>query len=154
MHHGGLHEDDIAGKAYDRRLMRRFTVYLRPHLRTIIYVLLLLPPLAGAKLVQPYIVKIAIDSHIVTGNLTGLPTLALLFLALILGAGGLWIAERTLFHRPPSDAKAPLVYGEFQGGDLDASIAAAAILVLAAFAVLAAVRFVRWGRALDLRNVA
>ena len=41
MHHGGLHEDDIAGKAYDRRLMRRFTVYLRPHLRTIIYVLLL-----------------------------------------------------------------------------------------------------------------
>jgi molybdate transport system permease protein len=46
-----------------------------------------------------------------------------------------------------------VVYGEFQGGDLDASIAAAAILVLAAFGVLAAVRLLHWGRALDLRNI-
>ena len=46
-----------------------------------------------------------------------------------------------------------VVYSEFQGGDLDASIAAAAILVLAAFGVLIAVRLLRWGRALDLRVV-
>lgn len=44
-----------------------------------------------------------------------------------------------------------VVYGEFGAGDLDASIAAAAILVLAAFGVLIAVRVLRWGRALDLR---
>jgi molybdate transport system permease protein len=44
-----------------------------------------------------------------------------------------------------------VVYGEFQGGDLEASIAAAAILVLAAFGVLVAVRLLHWGRALDLR---
>ncbi len=44
-----------------------------------------------------------------------------------------------------------VVYAEFQGGDLDASIAAAAILVLAAFGVLVAVRVFRWGRALDVR---
>jgi molybdate transport system permease protein len=44
-----------------------------------------------------------------------------------------------------------VVYGEFQSGDVDASVAAAAILVLAAFAVLVAVRGLRWGRALDLR---
>ena len=47
-----------------------------------------------------------------------------------------------------------VVYGEFQGGDLDGSIAAAAILVLAAFGVLVAVRILRWGRALDLRSLA
>lgn len=47
-----------------------------------------------------------------------------------------------------------VVYGEFQGGDLDASIAAAAILVLAAFGVLVAVRVLHWGRALDLRSLA
>jgi molybdate transport system permease protein len=47
-----------------------------------------------------------------------------------------------------------VVYGEFQGGDLDASIAAAAILVLAAFGVLVAVRFFRWGRVLDGRGLA
>ena len=46
-----------------------------------------------------------------------------------------------------------VVYGEFQGGDLDASIAAAAILVLAAFGVLVAVRVLHWGRALDLRTL-
>jgi molybdate transport system permease protein len=45
-----------------------------------------------------------------------------------------------------------VVYGEFQAGDVDGSVAAAAILVLAAFAVLLAVRGLRWGRALDLRG--
>ena len=46
-----------------------------------------------------------------------------------------------------------VVYGEFQAGHLDASIAAAAILVLAAFGVLVAVRGLRWGRALDTRGL-
>jgi molybdate transport system permease protein len=45
-----------------------------------------------------------------------------------------------------------VVYGEFAAGDLDASLAAAAILVLAALGVLVAVRVFRWGRALDLRT--
>jgi molybdate transport system permease protein len=44
-----------------------------------------------------------------------------------------------------------VVYSRFQAGDLDASIAAAAILVVAAFGVLIAVRFLRWGRLLDTR---
>ena len=43
-----------------------------------------------------------------------------------------------------------LVYGEFGGGDLDAAIAAAAVLVLAAGGVLIAVRGLHWGRALDM----
>jgi molybdate transport system permease protein len=47
-----------------------------------------------------------------------------------------------------------VVYGEFQAGDLDASIAAAAILVLAAFGVLVAVRAFHWGRVLDVRGIA
>jgi molybdate transport system permease protein len=46
-----------------------------------------------------------------------------------------------------------VVYSEFQGGDLDQSIAAAAILVLAAFGVLLAVRVFHWGRVLDVRGV-
>ena len=46
-----------------------------------------------------------------------------------------------------------VVYGEFQAGDLNASIAAAAILVLAAFGVLIAVRVLRWGRVFDTRGV-
>ena len=46
-----------------------------------------------------------------------------------------------------------LVYSEFNGGDLDASIAAAAILVLAASGVLVAVRVFHWGRMLDARGL-
>jgi molybdate transport system permease protein len=42
-----------------------------------------------------------------------------------------------------------VVYSEFQAGDLDASVAAAAILVLAAMGVLFAVRVFHWGRVLD-----
>ena len=46
-----------------------------------------------------------------------------------------------------------VVYAEFQGGDLDAAIAAASILVLAAFGVLVAVRILHFGRILDVRAV-
>ena len=45
-----------------------------------------------------------------------------------------------------------VVYSQFQGGDLDGSIAAATILVLAAFGVLVAVRVLHWGRINELRS--
>jgi molybdate transport system permease protein len=45
-----------------------------------------------------------------------------------------------------------VVYSQFGGGDLDASVAAAAILVIAAFGVLISVRVLRWGHALDVRG--
>jgi molybdate transport system permease protein len=44
-----------------------------------------------------------------------------------------------------------LVYGQFQSSNLDAAIAAAAVLVLAAVAALAAVRGLSWSRLLDAR---
>jgi molybdate transport system permease protein len=46
-----------------------------------------------------------------------------------------------------------VVYAEFQAGDLDAAVAAAAILVLAALGVLLAVRGFGWRRALDVRSI-
>lgn len=46
-----------------------------------------------------------------------------------------------------------VVYSEFQGGDLDSSIAASTILVLAALGVLIAVRVLRWGRFDELRSL-
>jgi len=84
MHFGGLYEDEIIGKAYDRRLMGRFLRYLRPYRGMVIVTLLLLPPTAAAKLAQPYLIKIAIDNHIVAGRMEGLPLIALAYLLLIL----------------------------------------------------------------------
>lgn len=46
-----------------------------------------------------------------------------------------------------------VVYGEFQGGDVDASVAAAAILVIAAFAVLLAARLFRSRRVMDVAGL-
>ena len=84
MHFGGLYEDEIIGKAYDRRLMARFIRYLAPYKWMALCSLLLLPPLAAAKIAQPYLLKIAIDSHIVKGQMEGLPLLAFYFFLLLL----------------------------------------------------------------------
>lgn len=46
-----------------------------------------------------------------------------------------------------------VVYAEFQAGSLDASIAAAAILVVAALGVLIAVRVLHWSWAFDMRSI-
>jgi molybdate transport system permease protein len=65
------------------------------------------------------------------------------FGATIMFAGNLPGVTRTL----------PLVvYSEFQAGDLESSIAAAAVLILAAFGVIFAVRAIGWRRPLDPRQ--
>jgi ATP-binding cassette subfamily B multidrug efflux pump len=84
MHSHGIYEDEIVGKAYDRRLLWRFASYLRPYRWLVTLVLCILPLTTAAKLAQPWLIKLAIDNHIVTGNLTGLPAIALYFLLLIL----------------------------------------------------------------------
>ncbi|MBT0651810.1 ABC transporter ATP-binding protein [Geomobilimonas luticola] len=84
MHYGGIYEDEIVGKAYDRRLMGRFVGYLRPYRWLVAVTLILLPPMAAARLAQPYLLKIAIDNHIVKGEMEGLPLLAGWFILLIL----------------------------------------------------------------------
>ena len=83
-HFAGMHEDEIMGKAYDRRIMARLVGYLRPYRWLVIWSLLLLPLIAATKLAQPWILKVAIDKHIVTGKLSGLPLLGFYFFALIL----------------------------------------------------------------------
>lgn len=93
MHFGGLYEEDIIGKAYDRRLMTRFIRYLAPYRWKVLGVLLLLPPMIVTKLVQPYLLKIAIDSHIVTGRMAGLPLLAFYFFLVLLADSLLTYAE-------------------------------------------------------------
>jgi ATP-binding cassette subfamily B protein len=56
-------------------------------------VLCLLPLTAATKLGQPWLLKLAIDNHIVTGDLTGLPTVAAGYLGLILADSVLTFAQ-------------------------------------------------------------
>ena len=47
MHSGGIYEDEIVGRAYDRKLMRRFMGYLLPY-RWLVAVTLVVLPLVAA----------------------------------------------------------------------------------------------------------
>lgn len=84
MHHGGIYEEEIAGKVYDSRLLKRFASYVRPYRKPVLIVLLVVPLVAACRLAQPWIIKQAIDGHIITGKLAGLETLSLMFLGLLL----------------------------------------------------------------------
>lgn len=84
MHHSGIYEEEIAGKAYDRALLRRFARYVVPYRLSITIVVLILPLVAACRLAQPWIIKLAIDNHIITGKLAGLENIAFGFLAILL----------------------------------------------------------------------
>src|SRR2546429_3886612 len=79
-------EDEVLGKAYDARLMRRLLAYLRPYWRQVLLALAAILAGAAGQLAQPYLIKTAIDQHIATGRLEGLDRLALLFLLILVGS--------------------------------------------------------------------
>ena len=72
------HDDEVLGKAYDARLMRRLLAYLRPYWRQVGVALAgASSPARRAQLAQPYLIKVAIDRYIAAGDLAGLDRLAL-----------------------------------------------------------------------------
>ncbi len=81
-------EDEILGKAYDARLMRRLLTYLRPYRPAVVISIVLLLLAAAADLVGPYLVKVAIDRYISSADIAGLARISALYLlTLITGAG-------------------------------------------------------------------
>lgn len=81
-----FHEDEILGKAYDARLMRRLLGYLRPYRWTVVGSIILLLLNAGTDLLGPYFVKVAIDRYITRGNLAGVVRIAGFYLAALFAA--------------------------------------------------------------------
>jgi ATP-binding cassette subfamily B multidrug efflux pump len=72
-------DGDVLGKAYDARLMRRLLQFMAPHRASITRAFAAIVGLSILQLAPPYLTKIAIDTHIATGELEGLNTLAILF---------------------------------------------------------------------------
>lgn len=91
-----MHEDEILGRAYDARLMRRIWGHTRPHGRLVLLSLLVFPLATLLELLQPYLVKIAIDEHILRGDWPGLGRIAVLFLLALLVLYGLRVAQAYL----------------------------------------------------------
>jgi len=77
-------EDEVLGKAYDARLMRRLWAFTRPHIRLVLATGALFPAVALLELSQPYLIKIAIDDHILRHDWAGLGGVAALFLLVLL----------------------------------------------------------------------
>jgi ATP-binding cassette, subfamily B, multidrug efflux pump len=80
------HDDEILGKAYDARLMRRLLEYLRPYWRQVVLALVTIVIGGVASLVQPYLIKVAIDRYILARRLAGLDGLAALYLTVLVVA--------------------------------------------------------------------
>ena len=90
------HEDEVLGKAYDARLMRRLWAFTRPHLRLVLATGALFPAVALLELTQPYLIKIAIDDHILRRDWSGLGGVAALFSLVLLALYGLRAAQAYL----------------------------------------------------------
>ncbi len=78
--------EEVLGKAYDARLMRRLLGYLRPHRRAVVVALVSIIGYSVLQLAQPYLTKLAIDDHITPGNLEGLDRIAFAFLVVLVGS--------------------------------------------------------------------
>ncbi|HEX9746869.1 MAG TPA: ABC transporter transmembrane domain-containing protein, partial [Methylomirabilota bacterium] len=76
-------EDEVLGKAYDARLMGRLWAFTRPHIRLVLATCALFPAVALLELSQPYMIKIAIDDHILRRDWAGLWGIAALFLLVL-----------------------------------------------------------------------
>ncbi len=82
--HPHLNPDDVLAKGYDHDVMLRLLGFLRPHRRRLALCVLLMVPIAGINLLQPYLLKVAIDSYILPGDRQGLLIVAGLYVALSL----------------------------------------------------------------------
>jgi ATP-binding cassette subfamily B multidrug efflux pump len=78
-------QEEILGKAYDVRLIKRLWQFIYPYRRLFFLCLLLLPLQQALGLAQPYLMKIGIDQYIAGKDLWGLQTVMLLFLAALIG---------------------------------------------------------------------
>src|SRR5438128_2587787 len=60
-----VHEEEVLGKAYDSRLMRRLLTYLRPYRQQVAIALGAIVLKAAAAVLGPYFTKVAVDKYLV-----------------------------------------------------------------------------------------
>jgi len=77
------HEEEVLGKAYDSRLMKRLLRFLRPYRLQVIIGVCLLAFTTLTQLAGPYLTKVAIDRYIANKQIHGLTIIAILYLAVL-----------------------------------------------------------------------
>ena len=80
-----MQDDDVLGKAYDARLMRRLLQYLRPYKGYVAVALTAIISASVLQLAQPYLMKLAIDRYIANRDLRGVDRIAIAYFFILLG---------------------------------------------------------------------
>ena len=91
MRHGsdGFFTDDrVETRGIDRRLLARLLRYVLPHRRLLAAALAALLLGTAFQLAGPYLIKIVVDRHVMTGRLSGMGGWVLLYLGTLAGAMG------------------------------------------------------------------
>ena len=94
-----MDEETVFGKAYDGRLVRRLTSYVRPYARGVLAALLLLAGLTVLELAGPVIIKQAIDDAIGQANFDRLGQYTLEYLGVVVGIFFLRYGQTYLLNR-------------------------------------------------------
>ncbi len=79
-------DDDVLGKAYDGRLMRRLLTYLRPYRGQVTVAVVAIIGHSALDLAPPYLTKIVIDRYIPVGDVAGLGSIAVLYLVALIAS--------------------------------------------------------------------
>jgi ATP-binding cassette, subfamily B, multidrug efflux pump len=78
-----MQEEEVLGKAYDSRLMKRLVAYLRPYKKFVAVALALILIESGLEVTFPWLTKISIDRYIRVGNMSGLAIIAAVYMFLL-----------------------------------------------------------------------
>lgn len=81
-----MHEDEVLGKAYDARLMRRLLTYLHPYRMQVVLAVAAIIAHSVLELAPPYLTKLVIDEYIPAADLSSLTGVAVLFLLTLAGS--------------------------------------------------------------------
>ena len=101
-----MHEEEVLGKAYDARLMRRLLKYLRPYRWHVVLGIALSILTSAMEAIRPYFTKVAVDVNIAQKDKHGLLMTAMLFLVVLIVRGFIqyanayltqWIGQRTIY---------------------------------------------------------
>ena len=80
-------EEEVLGKAYDSRLMKRLLGYIKPYRKYVIMAILMNIVVSALGPLRPYLTKVAVDDYIQKSNFHGLLIISLiLFLTLLFEA--------------------------------------------------------------------
>jgi ATP-binding cassette subfamily B protein len=101
-----MQEEEILGKAYDARLMKRLLTYLKPYKWYVVFGVFLSIIVSGLEAVRPWFTKYAVDVNIAQRDPKGLLTTVAVFLGVMIFRGFVqygsayltqWIGQRTIF---------------------------------------------------------